>query len=485
MQTRASALTLLILSLVVTLVPSVAVAAPPSNDNFPGTTITGLSGSIAGTNVDSTTEPGEDFEIGGSTVWYSWTAPDTGDLTLDLCDAAFDAYVAVYIGEEVATTTFLFEGDEGCPQPGPTRMTFPVVQDYVYRIQVASYFAGDPEGSFTMAWNLAVPPPPSNDNFPGATLGGSNGSVAGTTHGASTEIGEYTLDDSTVWYSWTAPASGTVTLDTCTTDFDTFVQVLVATSASDVQEELAAVDEGCPVNSGTLLTFEATGGVTYRFHVATYAGLGDGNFTLTYSLEVPLDTTDPTITITTPPNNAPYTQGQVVNADFSCSDLGGSGIASCVGTVADGSPIDTSTVGPHSFTVDAADVAGNTATLTHNYTVNPPPDTTDPTITITTPPNNATYTQGQVVNADFSCSDLGGSGIASCVGTVANGSPIDTSSVGPHSFTVNAADVAGNTATLTHNYTVNPPPDTTDPNITITTPPNNATYTQGQVVTAD
>ena len=82
-------------------------------------------------------------------------------------------------------------------------------------------------------------------------------------------------------------------------------------------------------------------------------------------------------------------------------------------------------------------------------------DSTAPTITITTPAEGATYLLGQVVIADYACQDeAGGSGLASCEGDVPNGSPIDTSSVGSKSFTVNAADHAGNTALLTHNYSV-------------------------------
>ena len=82
-------------------------------------------------------------------------------------------------------------------------------------------------------------------------------------------------------------------------------------------------------------------------------------------------------------------------------------------------------------------------------------DSSAPTITITTPAEGETYLLGQAVNADYACQDEeGGSGLASCVGTVANGSPIDTSSVGSKSLMVNAADNAGNSASVTHNYSV-------------------------------
>ena len=55
-------------------------------------------------------------------------------------------------------------------------------------------------------------------------------------------------------------------------------------------------------------------------------------------------------------------------------------------------------------------------------------DATPPTATLVTPPDGASYPQNAVVNADYSCADeSGGSGLVSCVGTVPNGSPIDTS----------------------------------------------------------
>jgi hypothetical protein len=65
-----------------------------------------------------------------------------------------------------------------------------------------------------------------------------------------------------------------------------------------------------------------------------------------------------------------YRQNAVVLADYECRDEdGGSGIASCVGTVPDGSPIDTTTLGAHGFQIVAQDNAGNTSTLSFAYVV--------------------------------------------------------------------------------------------------------------------
>ena len=94
----------------------------------------------------------------------------------------------------------------------------------------------------------------------------------------------------------------------------------------------------------------------------------------------------------------------------------------------DGDDIDTSTLGSHTFTVDAVDDIGNETSATVSYTV---VDVTGPSVTIVTPAEGATYARDESVLADFSCDDeAGGSGLASCLGDVANGAAIDTAHAG-------------------------------------------------------
>jgi alpha-tubulin suppressor-like RCC1 family protein len=68
-------------------------------------------------------------------------------------------------------------------------------------------------------------------------------------------------------------------------------------------------------------------------------------------------------------------------------------------------------------------------------------------------PAGVTYTLGQTVAASYACHD-GGSGVASCVGSVAVGSAIDTNSLGSKTFIVTTGDIVGNTATVAVPYTV-------------------------------
>src|SRR5207302_7684664 len=75
--------------LLLALTGTIALAAPhvasaaPANDLFANAQLlTGISGSVAGSNVGATSEPGEPnagYGMGmGFTVWYRWTAPASG-----------------------------------------------------------------------------------------------------------------------------------------------------------------------------------------------------------------------------------------------------------------------------------------------------------------------------------------------------------------------------------------------------------------------
>ena len=220
------------------------------------------------------------------------------------------------------------------------------------------------------------------------------------------------------------------------------------------------------------------------------AGLGDKSFTVTgtdnagndtvvvNAYTVVATTEPPTVTITTPADGATFGMNAVVPADYACSDAG-SGIASCIGDVADGAAIDTAGLGDKSFTVTGTDNAGNDTVVVNAYTV--VATTEPPTVTITTPADGATFEMNAVVPADYACSDAG-SGIASCIGDVADGAAIDTASLGAKSFTVTGTDNAGNDTVVVNSYTV---VEATDPVVTITTPANGSTFELNAVVPAD
>jgi hypothetical protein len=108
------------------------------------------------------------------------------------------------------------------------------------------------------------------------------------------------------------------------------------------------------------------------------AGCGDASRGTVYQLlwqTVPASAPDmvaPTVTITQPAEGQTFNLGSIVAGVYTCQDDdSGSGIRSCVGPVPDHNALDTSTLGHHTFTVQAVDNAGNVTTLTRHYEVIP------------------------------------------------------------------------------------------------------------------
>jgi hypothetical protein len=85
-----------------------------------------------------------------------------------------------------------------------------------------------------------------------------------------------------------------------------------------------------------------------------------------------IDGKPPTVRISVPGRSASFALGRVVHARYACSDAL-AGVVLCRGSVADGQPLDTSTPGPHTFTVLARDAVGNVVTVIRTYTVGSAP----------------------------------------------------------------------------------------------------------------
>ena len=269
-----------VVALVALVAPASASAGPPSNDNFANAEV--LAGRYGGTSGDSTgatKEPGEPNHAGnpgGASLWYVWTAPSAGRMTIDLCYAEFDTLLAVYTGDEVTSLQEVASNDNGCDSQ--SRLTFTAVAETTYRIAVDG--VNGAAGYFELGWWMG----PANDAFADSVaISGEASAVAGDTWYATSEPGEPEHGGpggSSVWYRWTAPSSGPATFDLCSAEFDTLLGVYTGDGLQGLTR-VAANDDDCGYG-GSRVSFQATAGQAYRIAVDGFYG-EQGEFTLQWS----------------------------------------------------------------------------------------------------------------------------------------------------------------------------------------------------------
>jgi Ca2+-binding RTX toxin-like protein len=187
--------------------PSTASAAAPANDNFAAAqALSGQSGEVVATNKEATKEIGEPAHggnAGGASVWFHWTADQTGTLTVWTYKPSFDSLLAVYTGNSVNALTEVASNDD-FGASNASRLSFTLVPGTEFWIAVDGVSGAN--GPFRLRWRESPP----NDNFVDAELvAGLSGSAAGSTYGATAEPGEIVGSPSaSVWYRWTAPQDG-------------------------------------------------------------------------------------------------------------------------------------------------------------------------------------------------------------------------------------------------------------------------------------
>ena len=113
----------------------------PANDDFDNSVeLVGANGSVTGTNVAATKQPGEPnhaSDPGGGSVWYRWTAPGTGQAVFNTEGSNYDTLLAVYTGASVGGLSFVTANDD--VQNGVIRtsiVTFNATAGTTYRIAV-------------------------------------------------------------------------------------------------------------------------------------------------------------------------------------------------------------------------------------------------------------------------------------------------------------------------------------------------------------
>ena len=137
-------------------------AAPPANDMYSSATIiSGDSGTIAGSNVGATIEPGEPYpnNVLTASVWYQWTASTNETTKFDLHGSAFvaQAYVLVYTNSASGIGNLQWTFAYGQIGGGPsTKANFQAVAGQTYYISVAGSSLSA-TGAIKLTWSSGPP----------------------------------------------------------------------------------------------------------------------------------------------------------------------------------------------------------------------------------------------------------------------------------------------------------------------------------------
>jgi hypothetical protein len=126
-------------------VARLSLVAGPPNDAFANRLpIPGGGGTVTGLNLYATREPGEpviDGNAGGSSVWWTWTAPFSGTANLSTSGSSFDTLFGVYTGSAVSNLSWSASGgdDQGVDGYLGSAVTFAATAGTTYQITVDGY----------------------------------------------------------------------------------------------------------------------------------------------------------------------------------------------------------------------------------------------------------------------------------------------------------------------------------------------------------
>jgi hypothetical protein len=133
---------------------------PPENDNFSNRIVlTGLPTTTGGANANATRESGEpdhtdeSFGQGNRSVWWSWTSPINGNVTISTSGSPFDTLLGVYTGNTASSLAVIAQNDQD-PQGGnDSRVSLTTTAGTIYQIAVDGYFSST--GNITL--NISSP----------------------------------------------------------------------------------------------------------------------------------------------------------------------------------------------------------------------------------------------------------------------------------------------------------------------------------------
>lgn len=253
------------------------------------TSFSGVEGSTVSASAEAG-EPAHAGEAAAKSLWWKWTAPGAGTMRLDTKGSSFPTRLAVYTGSSLSGLRTLSSGARVHPYFNHSQVQFSFSRGTTYYVAVDG--VGGASGSVVLNGAAVMPRGPAHDNFGSAqTLTGTSATFRGSSFNATREEGEpqhfqqntnntlaYTGFCS-VWHRWTAPTSGTYTVLTDGSTYDTLVGVYTGDDIG-LLTKVAANDNASSTVRWSRVRFNATAGTSY-FIAVDGVGRQGGSYVLT------------------------------------------------------------------------------------------------------------------------------------------------------------------------------------------------------------
>ncbi|CAG1010119.1 hypothetical protein PHYC_03799 [Phycisphaerales bacterium] len=239
-------------------------------------------------------------------VWFQMFSTCTGRLRIDTCGSFYDSVLSVHTGcpgttaNEIACNDDHFTGVGGCPNIRDSALEIDAVGGATYYIRVSG-FSGN-SGAFSLSSEYLTFGSDDCASAPSVGDGSYLYNICGASNDGPEEnncsfcCGDVQVNND-IWFLYTAPVSGTVTVDTCASappTYDTKIAVYSGPCPLGLPDTAIACNDdagaGCGV-SGLLsrATFSSAAGQQYLIRVGGYStSRGTGTLTIG-SAAVPCD----------------------------------------------------------------------------------------------------------------------------------------------------------------------------------------------------
>jgi hypothetical protein len=221
------------------------------------------------------------LDQGHYSVWYSFMAPSDGALSIDTLGSSYNTQLAIWTGLEGSLLSVDCNDDAPTGGVKQSKLDLSVLSGIVYHVEVTGhdlYSYGELHVNASFAPAISGEP---NDTFGNAIVISSSIRFPSTsffetqdTTAATTAVDDPILPCSsyagqgvrTVWYRFTAPEDGTMTVDTLNSEFNTVLAVWTGAQGS-LQSE-ACNDDISFGDNRSQVELPVTAGMTYHIEVA-------------------------------------------------------------------------------------------------------------------------------------------------------------------------------------------------------------------------